>query len=838
MLAEHIPNADAQDLAGVLDAAHYEVLGITEDADAEQVRRAFRRAARTLHPDVNHAPDATQRFQAALAAYEALTDADSRQHYDKGLGLVSARAKDPRFARFERWRTEVVPLAVVQIRLEEWGVEVAGIVAGWEASLANLAAQCRHQQSGVSVTPTQCMLPRHLPSSLTQVMLGWLAGSRSGLPGGLGCTASRSAWTSTSGQGRPGQAVALPPPAQTAWTQSGPSDIGSGSLLDALEAERYAALLALQSELNDGRPRMQQYVMRRFEHLVKMFYSYPEMVWEEEWFSASASTLNLQDLTVVTDIAVPRATAPLSYLVPVNLTGPGAPSITYTNVTLRLPSSCTSLAQYASLLCRGTVNASMVISRGGVGYRTWATAAVSARNLNLTCGRSLPPSFNLMCSSAPVAGPEELLAALAAAGGMDEGTTSFVHVLTNISLQASGGRWCNIVAAYAANSQVVFYNLTHANMPLGEAASLPLSLFTALGFMVQSLRIGLGLGLLKLEFRDCTLLIPNDEMTWWTWLSQSSPTTAWIVPLDVFEANLSASSLVKELRPRRQGFMWTDVQLVSVEAQLPSTPLLVHDTGVLRLNGLGASLFRMGQVVDSVVKLVAINLVPWIQRPWRIAQLKYSVRAALPEVMTANLTMRGRVVFTGHPALPQTLMMDLAAAPSLLALDGPDAQLTLSNLVLANAAPLLSSLVCGAVAQQQGIACTPPDSAPGASNTPSPEASSRAVWRATGLPDLTAVSPLPSLCTPELADALGGLTSLLWFFATPRTSPSDQPPLASAPLVLVNVTLLLPDLELRAIREVAQGGSTRVNLRPDTLDLLRAQLAGQEVCLARRALPS
>ncbi|GFH24543.1 chaperone protein dnaJ [Haematococcus lacustris] len=71
-------------------AAHYEVLGITEDADAEQVQRAFRRAARTLHPDVNHAPDATQRFQAALAAYEALTDADSRQHYDKGLGLVRA----------------------------------------------------------------------------------------------------------------------------------------------------------------------------------------------------------------------------------------------------------------------------------------------------------------------------------------------------------------------------------------------------------------------------------------------------------------------------------------------------------------------------------------------------------------------------------------------------------------------------------------------------------------------------------------------------------------------------------------------------------------------------
>ncbi|KAL6762109.1 hypothetical protein V8C86DRAFT_1825376, partial [Haematococcus lacustris] len=46
-----------------------------------------------------------------------------------------------------------------------------------------------------------------------------------------------------------------------------------------------------------------------------------------------------------------------------------------------------------------------------------------------------------------------------------------------------------------------------------------------------------------------------------------------------------------------------------------------------------------------------------------------------------------------------------------------------------------------------------------------------------------------------------------------------------APLVLSNVAILLPDLEAQAIREVAVGGSTRVNLWPDTLDLLCSQLA-------------
>ncbi|KAL6759615.1 hypothetical protein V8C86DRAFT_1273503 [Haematococcus lacustris] len=385
--------------------------------------------------------------------------------------------------------------------------------------------------------------------------------------------------------------------------------------------------------------------------------------------------------------------------------------------------------------------------------------------------------------------------------------------------------WCGVVGAYDASAKVLLNNLTHANMPMGDIGTLPGSLFTALGYMVQFSRNAVGQGARKLEVRDCTLLIPSDEMVWWVWLSRRSRPYGWWMPLESFQANFSVSPLVKELRPSRFTFNWSNVQLVSVEAQPPSAPLLVHDTGLLRLRGLRPSPFELTNVWELLAYLMGEEREP----SWELAQIRRRVRPVMMEEITVLEPLTGRVVFTGHPALPQTLMMDLAAAPSLLALDGQDTQLTLSNLVLANAAPLLSSLTCGAVAQQQGVACTNPDSAPGASNTSSLEASSRAVWRATGLPDLTAVSPLPPLCTPELADALGGLTSLLWFFATPRTSPSEQPPLASAPLVLVNVTLLLPDLELRAIREVAQGGSTRVNLRPDTLDLLRAQLAGQQV---------
>lgn len=72
----------------VLCAAHYDLLGVAEDATVEEVKRAFRKRARALHPDVNPAPDAAEQFKAALKAYEALVDKDARSSYDAELGLV------------------------------------------------------------------------------------------------------------------------------------------------------------------------------------------------------------------------------------------------------------------------------------------------------------------------------------------------------------------------------------------------------------------------------------------------------------------------------------------------------------------------------------------------------------------------------------------------------------------------------------------------------------------------------------------------------------------------------------------------------------------------------
>ncbi len=62
----------------------YEVLGVPRDADETQIKKAFRRLARELHPDVNrHDPDAEEKFKEAAEAYEILNDSERRSLYDR-----------------------------------------------------------------------------------------------------------------------------------------------------------------------------------------------------------------------------------------------------------------------------------------------------------------------------------------------------------------------------------------------------------------------------------------------------------------------------------------------------------------------------------------------------------------------------------------------------------------------------------------------------------------------------------------------------------------------------------------------------------------------------------
>jgi molecular chaperone DnaJ len=129
----------------------YILLGVEREATLDDIKRAYRRLARRLHPDINPGDRlAAERFRQIAEAYETLCDPDRRQQYDSH-GPAEARAEPPAYG-FEGFDFSVNAYGAAASTFGELFADVLNARAAPEAAHAPERGADLHQQIALSFT--------------------------------------------------------------------------------------------------------------------------------------------------------------------------------------------------------------------------------------------------------------------------------------------------------------------------------------------------------------------------------------------------------------------------------------------------------------------------------------------------------------------------------------------------------------------------------------------------------------------------------------------------------------------------------------------------------------
>jgi molecular chaperone DnaJ len=153
---------------------YYEVLGVARDASDGDVKKAFRKLARELHPDVNPDPEAAARFRECSEAYEALSNPETRARYDRfghaGMAgtqfhpeqfmdfsslsdLLGAFFGDDLFGSVRRPSRGADASAAVELTLAE---AAFGVTREIDVDIVSVCDRCLGSGAEPGTTPTTC----------------------------------------------------------------------------------------------------------------------------------------------------------------------------------------------------------------------------------------------------------------------------------------------------------------------------------------------------------------------------------------------------------------------------------------------------------------------------------------------------------------------------------------------------------------------------------------------------------------------------------------------------------------------------------------------------------